>query len=186
MSQSITREAVLDALRRVNDPDLHRDIVSLDFVKDLTIEGGTVAFRIELTTPACPVKAEIEREARTRVAAIPGVETVRVAMDARVPTSPASSSADVLPGVRHAVAIASGKGGVGKSTVAVNVAVALAQTGARVGLMDADIYGPSIPIMLGLRQSRPEVRGGKLVPLERFGVRMMSIGFIAGEDTPVI
>jgi ATP-binding protein involved in chromosome partitioning len=186
MSQPITREAVLDALRHVTDPDLHRDIVSLDFVKDVSIEGGTVAFRIELTTPACPVKAEIEKEARARVAALPGVVTVRVAMDARVPVSPASTGADVLPGVRHVVAVASGKGGVGKSTVAVNVAVALAQSGARVGLLDADIYGPSIPIMLGLRQSRPEVRGGKLAPLERFGVRMMSIGFIAGEETPVI
>ena len=186
MSQPVTLEAVLDALRQVKDPDLHRDIVSLDFVKDVSIEGSTVAFRIELTTPACPVKAEIEREARACVGAIPGVETVRVAMDARVPVSPASAGANVLPGVRHAVAVASGKGGVGKSTVAVNVAVALAQSGATVGLLDADIYGPSIPIMLGLRQSRPEVRGGKLVPLERFGVRMMSIGFIAGEDTPVI
>src|SRR6185503_12879163 len=127
-SQTITREAVLDALRHVTDPDLHRDIVSLDFVKDVSIEGGTVAFRIELTTPACPVKAEIEKEARARVAALPGVVTVRVAMDARVPVSPASTGADVLPGVRHVVAVASGKGGVGKSTVAVNVAVALAQS----------------------------------------------------------
>src|SRR5215471_7109485 len=140
MSQTITQDAVLNALRHVQDPDLHRDIVSLEFVKDLTIEGGTVSFRIELTTPACPVKAEIERDAKARVAAIPGVETVRVAMDARVPTSPASASANMLPGVRHAVAVASGKGGVGKSTIAVNVAVALAQIGAKVGLMDADIY----------------------------------------------
>ncbi|HET9235134.1 MAG TPA: Mrp/NBP35 family ATP-binding protein [Candidatus Eisenbacteria bacterium] len=186
MSPSITREAVLEALRQVQDPDLHRDIVSLDFVKDLTIEGGRVAFRIELTTPACPVKDELQRQAEERVAALPGVENVTVAMDARVPASPASSGTGVLAGVRHAVAVASGKGGVGKSTVAVNVAAALAREGARVGLLDADIYGPSIPIMLGLRQSRPEVRAGKLVPLERFGIRMMSIGFIAGEETPVI
>jgi ATP-binding protein involved in chromosome partitioning len=186
MSEPVTREAVLDALRQVTDPDLHRDIVSLNFVKDLSIEGTTVSFRIVLTTPACPVKEQIQRDARARVASLPGVETVRVAMDAQVPASPASLGADNLPGVRHTVAVASGKGGVGKSTVAVNVAVALAQSGARVGLLDADIYGPSIPIMLGLRQSRPEVRAGKLVPLERFGVRMMSIGFIAGEETPVI
>jgi ATP-binding protein involved in chromosome partitioning len=186
MSPSITHEAVLDALRHVMDPDLQRDIVALGFVKDLSIQGGVVSFRIELTTPACPVKADMEREARARVQALAGVQEVRVAMDAKVPASPASSGAAILPGVRHTVAVASGKGGVGKSTVAVNVAVALAETGARVGLLDADIYGPSIPIMLGLRQSQPEVRAGKLVPLERFGVRMMSIGFIAGEETPVI
>ena len=186
MSPSVTREAVLEALRHVKDPDLKRDIVSLDFVKDLTIEGGRVAFRIELTTPACPVKDELQQQAKERVAALPGVEEVTVAMDARVLVSPVSSGSNVLPGVRHAVAVASGKGGVGKSTVAVNVAASLAQEGATVGLLDADIYGPSIPIMLGLRQSRPEVRAGKLVPLERFGIRMMSIGFIAGEETPVI
>jgi ATP-binding protein involved in chromosome partitioning len=145
-----------------------------------------VAFRLELTTPACPVKDEMEREAKTRVAAIPGVTRVDVAMSAKTPASPASFGAEVLPGVRHAVAVASGKGGVGKSTVAVNLAACLAASGATVGLMDADIYGPSIPIMLVCGIEPPEVRDGKILPLERFGLRMMSVGFLAGEDTPVI
>ena len=179
-------ESVLDALRGIEDPDLHQDIVSLGFVRDLRVEEGRVAFTIQLTTPACPVKGEMERQARARVAALPGVTEVEVQMTSSVPQAPASMGADLLPGVRHAVAVASGKGGVGKSTVAVNLAAALAGSGARVGLMDADIYGPSIPIMMGLRTARPTVRDGKLIPLERYGLRMMSLGFIAGEDTPVI
>jgi ATP-binding protein involved in chromosome partitioning len=187
MSQPpVSAESVLAALRHVVDPDLHRDVVSLGFVQDLKIDGGRVCFRLELTTPACPVKDEMQREAKARVAEIPGVTRVEVAMSAKTPASPASQGAGVLAGVRHAVAVASGKGGVGKSTVAVNLAAGLAAQGATVGLMDADIYGPSIPIMLGLRTSRPEVRDGKILPLERFGVRMMSVGFLAGEDTPVI
>jgi len=179
-------ESVLDALRGIEDPDLHKDIVSLGFVRDLRVEGGRVAFTIQLTTPACPVKGEMERQARARVAALPGVSEVEVRMTSSVPQAPAAVGADLLPGVRHAVAVASGKGGVGKSTVAVNLAAALAASGARVGLMDADIYGPSIPIMMGLKTARPTVRDGKLIPLERYGLRMMSLGFIAGEDTPVI
>jgi ATP-binding protein involved in chromosome partitioning len=182
----IRPESVLDALRGIEDPDLHQDIVSLGFVRDLRVEEGRVAFTIQLTTPACPVKGEMERQARARVAALPGVTEVEVHMTSSVPQAPASMGADLLPGVRHAVAVASGKGGVGKSTVAVNLAAALAGSGARVGLMDADIYGPSIPIMMGLRTARPTVRDGKLIPLERYGLRMMSLGFIAGEDTPVI
>ncbi len=180
------RSAVLTALQGIIDPDLHRDIVSLGFVKEVRIEEGRVAVTIELTTPACPVKGEMERAARERIAALPGVTGVEVRMTSRVIQSPAALAAELLPGVRHTIAVASGKGGVGKSTVAVNLAVALAETGASVGLLDADIYGPSIPIMMGLRTARPAVRGGKLQPLERFGLRMMSVGFIAGEDTPVI
>jgi ATP-binding protein involved in chromosome partitioning len=179
-------EAVRDALRGIIDPDLGKDIVSLGFVKDIRAEGGRVAVTIELTTPACPVKDEMKRQAEERIGALDGVREVEVVMTANVPQSPLSRGGDLLPGVRHAVAVASGKGGVGKSTVAVNVAAALTARGATVGLMDADIYGPSIPIMLGLRSSRPEIRDGKLAPLERFGLRMMSIGFLAGEETPII
>ena len=184
--KNITEEAVLQALRAVIDPDLGKDIVTLGFVKNVTIDGSTVGFQIELTTPACPVKEELERQARSLVSDLPGVDSVQVEMSAQVIQAPISRSDNILPGVRHVVAVASGKGGVGKSTVSVNLAVALAAEGASVGLLDADVHGPSIPIMLGLRTSRPEVNEGKLRPLERFGIRMMSLGFIAGEETPVI
>ncbi len=183
---STTPEAVLEALKAVQDPDLNRDIVSLGFVRDVTVRDGKVALTIVLTTPACPVKDEMEAQARGIVAALPGVTSVEVSMTSDVPKSPVSLGDGMLPGVRHTVAVASGKGGVGKSTVAVNLAAALAADGARVGLLDADVYGPSIPIMLGLRTARPSVRDGKLVPLERFGLKLMSVGFIAGEETPVI
>ncbi len=182
----VDRGKILAVLQTIIDPDLHRDIVSLGFVKDVRIEDGKVGVTIELTTPACPVKGEMERAARERIAALPGVTAVEVNMTSKVVQSPAALAGELLPGVRHMVAVASGKGGVGKSTVAVNLAVALAETGASVGLLDADIYGPSVPIMMGLRTARPAVRDGKLQPLERFGLKMMSVGFIAGEDTPVI
>jgi ATP-binding protein involved in chromosome partitioning len=185
-TQKPTPEAVLDALRPIVDPDLGRDIVSLGFVKDVKIEGGAVSLTIELTTPACPVKAEFQREAEQRVGALPGVTAVKVAMTSNVLSSPVSSSEGILPGVHHVVAVASGKGGVGKSTVAVNLAVSLARTGARVGLMDADVYGPSIPIMMGMKTVRPTVQDNQLVPVERYGIRMMSIGFIAGEEDAII
>jgi ATP-binding protein involved in chromosome partitioning len=181
-----TPQAVLDALRLIIDPDLGKDVVTLGFIKDLDVKGGNVSFAMELTTPACPVKDQMEQEARDRVGALEGVEKVDVRMTSSVPASPVGMDSGVLPGVKHTVAVASGKGGVGKSTVAVNMAATLAAQGARVGLMDADIYGPSIPIMLGLKSSRPDVRDGKLMPLERYGIHMMSLGFLAGEETPVI
>jgi ATP-binding protein involved in chromosome partitioning len=181
-----TPQAVLEALRQIIDPDLGKDVVSLGFIKDLEVKDGRVSFAMELTTPACPVKDQMEQEARERVGSIDGVSQVDVRMTSSVPTSPVGMDSGVLPGVKHTVAVASGKGGVGKSTVAVNMATTLAAQGARVGLMDADIYGPSIPIMLGLKTSRPDVRDGKLMPLERFGIHMMSLGFLAGEETPVI
>jgi len=185
-SPTVTPQDVLDALRPIKDPDLGKDIVSLGFVKELRVEGGVVSFAIELTTPACPVKEEFQREATQRVGALPGVTDVHVTLTSSVTKAQAGVGGDVLPGVKHVVAVASGKGGVGKSTVAVNLAAALARTGARVGLMDSDIYGPSIPIMMGLKTVRPTIREGKLVPVERYGIRMMSLGFIAGEETPVI
>lgn len=177
-------EQVLDALRQVQDPDLHRDIVTLGFVKNLVIEGGSVAFDVELTTPACPVKEELKAQAEQVVMAIDGVEKVDVNMTARVRNQ--APSDPLIPGVKHAIAIASGKGGVGKSTVSVNLAIALAQTGARVGLMDADVYGPSIPLMMGCHGEHPMVRDSKMLPIRRFGVSMMSLGFLLEEGQAVL
>jgi ATP-binding protein involved in chromosome partitioning len=166
------------------DPDLHRDIVTLGFVKDLTIEGGRVSFQVELTTPACPVKDLLQEQARSVVQALPGVDEVEVEMTARV-VSREVPKGDLLPGVKHCVAIASGKGGVGKSTVTVNLAVALAKTGAKVGVLDADVYGPSIPLMMGCDQ-RPYTENEKIVPLERHGVKLMSLGFLLEEGQAVL
>ena len=177
-------EQVLDALRQVMDPDLHRDIVTLGFVKDLRIEGGLVSFKIELTTPACPVKDLLHDQARSVVLALPGVEKVEAEMTARVVARQIPKD-DLLPGVKHCIAIASGKGGVGKSTVTVNLAVALAQQGASVGILDADVYGPSIPMMMGCND-RPFTDNEKIVPLERFGVKLMSLGFLLEEGQAVL
>ncbi|HRI43348.1 MAG TPA: Mrp/NBP35 family ATP-binding protein [Fimbriimonadaceae bacterium] len=181
----VTENAVLDALRAVRDPDLGRDIVALGFIKDLVIEGGVVSFKVQLTTPACPVKDQLRDQCEAFVAALEGVERVEVEMTAAVRSREASAE-DLLPGVAQVIAIASGKGGVGKSTVTVNLAIALAETGARVGLMDADVYGPSIPLMLGCPEDRPYTRDAKIVPIERFGVRVMSLGFLLEDGQAVL
>ncbi len=182
-----TESQVLDALRPIVDPDFGRSIVDLGFVKNLRIDGGRVAFDIELTTPACPIKAEFEREARERVASLPGVDAVEVRMTAqtRGRAAPSGPEAPVLPGVRNLVAVASGKGGVGKSTTSVNLALALAGTGARVGLMDCDVYGPSLPLLLGV-QGRPRTEQRRILPLEAQGLRVMSMGFFLTDSSPVI
>ncbi len=184
----ITEEQVLNALRAVQDPDLHKDIVTLGFVKDIKICDGNVAFKVELTTPACPVKDLLKSQAERAVAQLPGVTNVAVDMTAQV-RGRAVEPQELIPGVRNVIAVASGKGGVGKSTVAVNLAIALAQMGAKVGLMDADIYGPSLPIMMGVKK-RPLMSqsptGPKIVPLLAHGVLMMSLGFLLDDDKAVI
>jgi ATP-binding protein involved in chromosome partitioning len=182
----LSEQAVLDALRQIQDPDLHKDIVTLGFIRDLKIVGGDVSFRIVLTTPACPVKEQMEDAAKELVGALHGVASVRVTMDADVPKGRGLGEKIALEGVRNIVAVSSGKGGVGKSTVAVNLAVSLALNGARVGLMDADVYGPNVPLMLGAGNARPEVEGSKLVPIEAYGVRLMSMALLQPGDKPMI
>lgn len=182
----LTEQNILTALRSVRDPDLHRDIVSLNFVKNLTIDGNDVRFTIELTTPACPVREELQAASVKAVRdQIPGVGKVDVELTSRVTEHHSAQKAAVLPAVKNTIAVASGKGGVGKSTVAVNLAVALAQEGARVGLVDADIYGPSVPLMMGIT-GRPAVRQQRLVPMENWGVKVMSIGFLIDPMQAVI
>jgi ATP-binding protein involved in chromosome partitioning len=181
----ITREAVLAALSQVQEPELHKDLVTLNMIRDLSVAGDTVNFTIMLTTPACPLRTRIENEARQAVMSlVAGVRTVNIKMDANVPTDGRPRGMLELP-VRNVVAIASGKGGVGKSTVSANVAVALAQSGARVGLLDADIYGPNIPTMMGVKRLPPPV-DNRLVPAETYGVKMMSIGFLVKPGQPLI
>lgn len=182
---AVTPEQVLHALAKVKDPDLHQDIVSLGFVKDLTIDGGNVSFKVELTTPACPVKDLLQQQAEDVVMALDGVTGVVVEMTARVRQRDVKAE-DLIPGVKHCIAIASGKGGVGKSTVSVNMAIALAQTGARVGLLDADVYGPSIPMMMGCAGEQPFTRNAKILPIQRFDISMMSLGFLLQEGQAVL
>lgn len=182
----VTEQLILDGLRQIQDPDLHKDIVTLGFIKDLKIDGGHVSFRIVLTTPACPVKAEMESAAREIVGGLPGVLSVSVTMDAEVPTGRGLGEKIAVEGVRNIVAVSSGKGGVGKSTLAVNLAVSLALDGARVGLMDMDVYGPNVPIMMGASDARPEVDVNKLIPIEAHGVKLMSMALLQPGDKPMI
>lgn len=179
----VTEAQVLEALRAVEDPDLHRDIVSLGFIRDLSVGPDFVSFTLELTTPACPVRDILEQQARAAVMSL-GVSDVRIEMTARVRERD-SVKEDLIPEVRHCIAIASGKGGVGKSTITLNLAIALAQTGATVGLMDADVYGPSIPLMMGAKE-RPMTSGGKILPIELYGVSMMSLGLLLEEGQAVL
>jgi ATP-binding protein involved in chromosome partitioning len=182
---SLSQDNVLAVLRTVQDPDLHKDIVTLGFVKDVKIAGGEVDFTIELTTPACPVRDQMKAEAEQKVAALPGVTAARAKMTADVKARGGFGRQQV-PGIRNIVAVGAGKGGVGKSTTAVNVAVALAAKGARVGLMDADVYGPNIPQMLGV-SDQPEVsEDKKMVPPEAHGIKLISMGMLVPPDQPII
>jgi len=186
---SITKESVTNSLKKVNDPDLHRDLVTLNMVKNVSVEGKNISVTVELTTPACPLKDKIKSDCIEAIKADhPGAENITIEMTARViGAKPVGQS--VLPNVRNTIAVASGKGGVGKSTVAVNLAVALAKEGAKVGLLDADIYGPSIPLMLGINE-RPRMietpTGTRMLPVENFNIKLMSIGFLVDEAAPII
>ena len=179
-----TPEEVLDALRGIQDPDLHKDIVTLGFIKKNEVDGSTVRVQINLTTPACPVKDQMKQQAEQLISALPGVEKVEVEMTAEVTAQPGPPR-QMAGNIKHIIAVSSGKGGVGKSTVAVNLAVALAKSGASVGLLDCDIYGPDVPLMMGL-SGAPDQEGKQLIPKERHGVKTMSIGYLLEEDKPVI
>jgi ATP-binding protein involved in chromosome partitioning len=180
-------QQVIEALRVVQDPELHRDIVSLTMVRDVTFEGGRVAFTVVLTTPACPLRDTIDRDVREALAAVPGIDDIELTWDADVRASrPREGGPAPIAGVRNVIAVASNKGGVGKSTVSVNLAVALARLGARVGILDADITGPNIPTMLGIEQGGLASGDGGLHTIEAHGVRAASIGFVLPKGTPVV
>lgn len=182
----VDEKAVLNALSTVNDPDLHQDLVTLNMIRDLEINNGNVAFTIMLTTPACPMKDRMRNEAMAAVSQVDGVEDVQIKMDANVPAD-GRNRGNLQVSIKNAIAVASGKGGVGKSTVAVNLAVALAKSGAKVGLMDADIYGPNIPTMMGVA-NLPGVDENekKLIPAVAYGVEMISMAFLVKPDQPLI
>lgn len=180
---TLTRDAVLSALSKVQEPELHQDLVTLGMVRDIKIEGDAVSFTVMLTTPACPLRGKIEKESRDAVLAI-GAAKVDVKLDSDVPHDGRMRGLVTTP-IRNAIAVASGKGGVGKSTVSVNLAVALAQSGARVGLLDADIYGPNVPTMMGAPRM-PNPREDKLMPAQNYGVKIMSMGYLVKPGQPLI
>ena len=181
----VNEAAVMAALGTVQEPELGGDLVSRKMIKDLKIMGGTVAVTIELTTPACPLKDQLENETRAAVMQVRNVKQVEVAFTSNVKPRPGLFDKASIPGVSHVIAVASGKGGVGKSTVAVNLAIALAQEGARVGLLDADVYGPSAPLMTGIHDG-PTTSEGKIEPLDAYGLKVMSVGFLVAPDQPII
>ena len=181
---SITQEAILQALSGVQEPDLGQDLVTLNMVRNIEINNGDITFTVMLTTPACPFRVKIEKDSKDAVMKIDGVKSVTVKMDSDVPNDGRMRGLVKTP-IRNAIAVGSGKGGVGKSTVAVNIAVALAQSGARVGLMDADIYGPNTPTMLGV-EKLPPPQGQRLIPAEAHGLKMISMGLLVKPGQPLI
>lgn len=179
----MTKESIIQALRGVQDPELHKDLVTLEMVKSVDVSGSAVRLGIELTTPACPLKDQIEKDIRQALAPL-GVRDVAIDWSARVRSTP--NLEGKLPGVKNIIAVGAGKGGVGKSTIAVLAAMGLSREGARVGLMDADVYGPSIPKMLGIESAKPRVRNDRLLPIETHGLAVMSMGFMVEPDRAVI
>lgn len=180
----ISEQAVMAALTTVIEPELHRDLVALNMIRNLKIEGNAVSFTIMLTTPACPLKSKMEGDSRAALARVPGMGKVTINWDSNVPTDKRIGS-QVGQNFRNTIAISSGKGGVGKTTISVNMAIALAQTGAKVGLLDADILGPNVPMMMGVDQM-PSPKDRKMIPAERFGVKFISMAFMVKKDQPLI
>jgi len=184
MIKQISKDDVLNALSKVQEPELHKDLVSLNMIQKVELIDNSVSFSIVLTTPACPLKNLIEKQARAAVQAIPGVNKIDIKLESNVPDDGRDRGFLQVP-IRNVIAVASGKGGVGKSTISVNLAIALARSGARVGLMDADIYGPNIPTMMGIR-NLPPPRNNKLIPAESYNVKIMSMGFLVKPGQPLI
>jgi ATP-binding protein involved in chromosome partitioning len=181
----LTREQVVAALRTVQDPELFKDIVTLNMVKDIHVDGNNVEVTVELTTPACPLKDVIERDVTSALRKV-GAEQVKLNLTANTRGPANQKRADALPQVKNIIAVGAGKGGVGKSTVSVNLAVGLHRAGAKVGLMDGDIYGPSMPTMLGIKGTVPNVRGNKIIPFHVHGIHAITIGALVEQDKPLI
>ncbi len=182
--KEVTADMVLGALSHVQEPELHKDLVTLNMVKDVRVQDGDVAFTVTLTTPACPLKSQIETEAKAAVAQVPGVKNVTVNFDAQVRADHRINAKLPVP-IKNIIAVASGKGGVGKTTVSANLAVALSQMGARVGILDADIYGPNVPIVMGV-DSLADVESDKMVPPYAHGIQVMSIGFLVPDGEALV
>jgi ATP-binding protein involved in chromosome partitioning len=184
---SVNEQAVMTAMSKVMDPELNQDLVKLGMVKELKIDGANVSLKIELTTPACPLKDKIQKDAEAALKTVPGIGAIQINWGARVRAAPAGSATEtMLPGVKNVILVGAGKGGVGKSTVALNLAVALSKHGAKVGLLDADFYGPSIPVMTGVNKKPVSHDGKKLEPIEAHGIVVMSIGFLIEPDQALV
>lgn len=185
-SNKLSEKSIKKALSTVMDPDLNQDIVSLGMISAIKIDGSKVSFKLTLTTPACPLKEKIEGDARQAVMAIDGAESVEIETDATVAGQKRNSDKLQVEGVKHIIAVTSGKGGVGKTTVSINLAVALKNLGARVGILDSDITGPNCPLMLGVDDYEPQAKDNRIIPAENYGIKCISMAFFVAKDTPLI